>query len=75
MSKNENMALVPNLRFLEFKSSCSVVFENGNAIFEPINNKDHNSNLPILAITQERGAYPRDMMGLTFVKGFVKEIY
>lgn len=34
----------------------------GGALFESISNKNHNSNLPILAITQEFGAIPRDMI-------------
>ena len=36
--------------------------KNGNLLFESISNKDHNSDLPILAITQEYGAIPRDMI-------------
>jgi type I restriction enzyme S subunit len=35
---------------------------NGNAVFETISNKNHNSDLPILAITQEHGAIPRDLI-------------
>ena len=62
MSKNKDMAFVPRLRFLEFMDDYSASFEYGNAIFEPINNKNHNSDLPILAVTQERGTYPRNMM-------------
>ena len=34
----------------------------GNKIFETITNKNHNSDLPVLAITQEYGAIPRDMI-------------
>ena len=34
----------------------------GNEIFETITNKNHSSELPILAITQEYGAIPRDMI-------------
>ncbi|MBN2815457.1 MAG: restriction endonuclease subunit S [Campylobacterales bacterium] len=36
--------------------------KNGNEIFEPISNKNHNSDLPILAISQEYGAIPREMI-------------
>lgn len=36
--------------------------KNGNLLFENISNKDHSSDLPILAITQEYGAIPRDMI-------------
>jgi len=35
---------------------------NGNDVFSPISNKNHNSDLPILAITQDKGAVPRDMI-------------
>lgn len=35
---------------------------NGNAVFETISNKNHNSDLPILAITKEHGAIPRDLI-------------
>lgn len=36
--------------------------KNGNDLFANISNKNHNSDLPILAITQEHGAIPRDMI-------------
>ena len=36
--------------------------KNGNEIFESISNRNHNSDLPILAITQEFGAIPRDLI-------------
>jgi type I restriction enzyme S subunit len=35
---------------------------NGNKLFEPISNKNHNSDLPILAISQELGAVPRELI-------------
>jgi len=34
----------------------------GNEVFENISDKNHNSDLPILAITQEHGAIPRDLI-------------
>lgn len=34
----------------------------GNEVFDSISNKNHNSNLPILAITQDYGAIPRDLI-------------
>ncbi|WPO81417.1 restriction endonuclease subunit S [Chryseobacterium sp. JJR-5R] len=34
----------------------------GNEIFQNISDKNHNSDLPILAITQEYGAIPRDLI-------------
>ncbi len=49
--KNQN-----GLDFLAWK------FVKGNDIFESISNKKHNSDLPILAITQVHGAIPRDLI-------------
>ncbi len=37
-------------------------WKHGNEIFESISNKNHCSDLPILAITQEQGAIPRDFI-------------
>ncbi len=37
-------------------------FINGDSIFDSISDKKHNSDLPILAITQEHGAIPRDLI-------------
>ena len=34
----------------------------GDVLFDQITNKEHNSDLPILAITQEHGAIPRDQI-------------
>lgn len=34
----------------------------GDEVFESISNRDHSSDLPILAITQDLGAVPRDMI-------------
>lgn len=56
------MTLVPKLRFSEFKANGAIICENGNKLFEPISNKNHNSDLPVLAITQEYGAIPRDQI-------------
>lgn len=56
------MAFVPKLRFPEFKNNGAINFENGNVIFESISNKNHNSDLPVLAITQEHGAIPRNQI-------------
>ena len=65
MNKIDKTALVPKYRFPEFESRGSVVCENGNLIFEPISNKNHNSDLPVLAITQEHGAIPREEIDYT----------
>ena len=62
MSETNQNKLVPKLRFPEFKEIGEWDYPNGNELFEPIVNKRHNSDLPILAITQEQGAIPRDMI-------------
>ncbi|MFZ4753746.1 MAG: restriction endonuclease subunit S [Chitinophagaceae bacterium] len=62
MSKNNEKKLVPNYRFPEFVNYGEWSYPNGDELFEPIVNKNHNSDLPILAITQEQGAIPRDII-------------
>lgn len=62
MNKSVIVAKVPKLRFPEFTKSDTVVFEKGDRLFDSISNKNHNSDLPILAITQEHGAIPRDQI-------------
>jgi len=49
---------VPELRFPEFWGDWEK--QSGSVLFEQISNKKHNSDLSILAITQEHGAIPRD---------------
>ncbi len=61
MNKMGKTTSTPKLRFPEFKSTA-IGFEKGNVIFEPISNKNHDSDLPVLAITQEYGAIPRDQI-------------
>lgn len=56
---------VPKLRFKEFGSDWS--YKYGNEIFDSISDKNHNSDLPILAITQEHGAIPRDKINYTVI--------
>jgi type I restriction enzyme S subunit len=62
MNKNKENKLIPRLRFPEFQHSGEWGYFNGDKLFEPIVNKNHNSDLPILAITQEHGAIPRNMI-------------
>lgn len=59
--------MVPELRFHEFIHDGKWKYEDGDKLFEPISNKDHNSDLPILAITQEHGAIPRDKIDYTVI--------
>ena len=61
MSKNTKK-LVPKLRFPEFRDLGDWAYLNGNDVFDQISNKKHSSDLPILAITQEYGAIPRDQI-------------
>ncbi|MBW8015064.1 MAG: restriction endonuclease subunit S [Planctomycetes bacterium] len=62
MSKNTKKTLVPKLRFPEFRELGEWSYMNGDMVFDSISNKNHNSDLPVLAITQEHGAIPRDMI-------------
>lgn len=59
--------VVPKLRFPEFLKLDEWIHVGGDRLFEPITNKKHNSDLPILAITQERGAIPRDLINYTVI--------
>ncbi|MBK8090015.1 MAG: restriction endonuclease subunit S [Chitinophagaceae bacterium] len=52
---------------LRFKDEKGKVFPKwdlvgGNKLFDSISDKKHNSDLPILAITQDQGAIPREMI-------------
>lgn len=55
----------PRLRFPEFTGDWEYI--NGNVLFKPITNKNHNSDLPILALTQDHGAVPRDMINYNVI--------
>jgi type I restriction enzyme S subunit len=50
---------VPRLRFPEFREAGDWDYKSGGLVFDQISNKDHNCDLPLLAITQEQGAIPR----------------
>jgi type I restriction enzyme, S subunit len=58
---------VPKLRFKEFEGVGEWEYFDGNVLFEPITNKNHNSDLPILAVTQNEGAIPRDLINYTVI--------
>ncbi len=60
--KNNKTDNIPKLRFPEFKNEREWEYVYGDELFEPVSNKIHNSDLPILAITQEHGAVPRNMI-------------
>jgi type I restriction enzyme S subunit len=53
---------LPKLRFPEFREAGEWRSEFGDVLFDQISNKDHNSDLPVLAITQEQGAIPRNLI-------------
>ena len=59
---NKNKKLIPEFRFPEFNSEGEWRYKNGDELFEPVSNKNHNSDMSILAITQEQGAIPREMI-------------
>lgn len=67
MRMNRENEILPKLRFPEFKENHGIDFLNGNMLFEPIINRNHNSDLPILAITQDRGAIPREMIDYSVI--------
>ncbi|WKL20202.1 restriction endonuclease subunit S [Agrobacterium tumefaciens] len=56
-------ALVPERRFREFAAMAGWGTVPGNELFQQINNRQAPPGLPILAITQEHGAIPRDLIG------------
>jgi len=60
--KNKAGYHVPRLRFPEFREAGEWGSQFGDALFDQISNKDHNSDLPVLAITQEQGAIPRNLI-------------
>ena len=55
-------ALVPRLRFPEFAGATTWKELSGNRLFEQISDKNPEPGFPVLAITQEHGAIPRDMI-------------
>lgn len=61
MRMSNKKEIVPKLRFPEFQGN-GIDFVHGNKLFKSITNKNHNSGLPILAITQDQGAVPRDQI-------------
>lgn len=58
--KDTHQRIVPALRFPEFQNSEGWICLRGGDVFKQISNKKHNADLPILAISQEFGAIPRD---------------
>jgi type I restriction enzyme S subunit len=54
--------LTPKLRFPEFRRAGGWDIHNGDKLFDQINNRQASDGLPVLAITQEFGAIPRDLI-------------
>jgi len=57
-----NGELTPKLRFPEFRDKPGWKAIRGDKLFNQINNRQASPGLPILAITQEYGAIPRDLI-------------
>lgn len=55
-------ALVPKLRFPEFQETEGWMSEAGDSLFDQINDRNPESDLPVLAVTQEHGAVPRNLI-------------
>ena len=62
MSDKQTHNIFPKLRFPEFVDNKRWSYVHGNELFVPIVNKNHNSDLPVLSITQDHGAVPREMI-------------
>ncbi|UCV08391.1 restriction endonuclease subunit S [Dechloromonas denitrificans] len=62
MAKEGKLAAVPKLRFPEFLEAEDWGLKHGDDLFNAINNRGPSEALPILAITQEHGAIPRDQI-------------
>ena len=62
MKQESTTALVPKLRFPEFRGEEKWSLKPGNSLFAQIKDRNPEPGLPVLAITQEHGAIPRHMI-------------
>jgi type I restriction enzyme S subunit len=62
VAKQGKTTVVPRLRFPEFERSRDWNLELGDRLFDAVNRREPPAGLPILAITQEYGAIPRDQI-------------
>ncbi|MFN9646089.1 MAG: restriction endonuclease subunit S [Cyanobacteriota bacterium] len=62
MNQDSTTALVPKLRFPEFRGAEKWKLKAGNSLFAQIKDRNPEPCLPVLAITQEHGAIPRYMI-------------
>ena len=60
--KEAGSALVPQLRFPDFREEEEWTLKTGNSLFAQIKDRHPEPGLPVLAITQEHGAIPRHMI-------------
>lgn len=59
--------VVPKLRFPEFRGTNKWACLKGGEVFEQVSNRTHYSDIPILAITQEYGAIPRNQIDYSVI--------
>jgi type I restriction enzyme S subunit len=62
MTADKPTSVVPELRFPEFRDAPEWRTRRGDALFDSINNRNTAQGLPVLAITQDHGAIPRDQI-------------
>lgn len=62
MTDKQTNNILLKLRFPEFEDNKRWSYVHGNELFVPIVKKNRNSDLPVLAITQNQGAVPREMI-------------
>jgi type I restriction enzyme, S subunit len=62
MKQKSKRTLTPKLRFPEFGDEPGWEEKTGDSLFDQINERNPAPGLPVLAITQEHGAIPRDMI-------------
>lgn len=62
MAAGKSTALIPKLRFPEFREAPGWSTSRGDNLFDSINNRGAAPGLPVLAITQEHGAVPREQI-------------
>ena len=60
MPSSPKPVLTPKRRFQAFRNTPGWDAKPGDELFDQINNREAPAGLPILAITQEHGAIPRD---------------
>lgn len=62
MAKTTSVTALPRLRFPDFRHAPRWRRVRGDALFDAINDRTATNGLPLLAITQEHGAIPRDQI-------------